>query len=76
MHGPRWGCSYSGHHTGILIYYDRKLTKLKPLAYATSQHRNMGGLFVSSEKADLLGCYFVFVLQKGWRFSLKFKLFA
>jgi hypothetical protein len=30
----------------------------------------MGGLFVSSEKADLLGCYFVFVLQKGWRFSL------
>jgi hypothetical protein len=36
----------------------------------------MGGLFVSSEKADLLGCDLVFVLQKDWRFSLKFKRIA
>jgi hypothetical protein len=36
----------------------------------------MGGLFVSSEKADLLVCDLAFVLQKGWRFSLKFRRVA
>ena len=52
------------------------LTKLKTLAYAISQHRDVGGMFVSSEKADLLVCYFAFVLQNVWRFSLKFKRFT
>jgi hypothetical protein len=36
----------------------------------------MGRLFVSNENADLVVCYFVFLLQKDWRFSPNFKRFT